>query len=104
MRAVYLGQDANSDKERLSKMETHLTVMVIPDQSNQSNSLSVSTFGGSILVALNWCGYPQGTKVLNKGATLMNIHKFIDMNEVIASNHPLAKGTTDSATQVIVSH
>ncbi|EOD2232487.1 hypothetical protein ACQCM2_004871, partial [Escherichia coli] len=40
--------------------------MVIPDQSNQSNSLSVSTFGGSILVALNWCGYPQGTKVLNK--------------------------------------
>ncbi|HDS9806562.1 TPA: hypothetical protein QH917_003957 [Escherichia coli] len=34
----------------------------------------------------------------------MNIHKFIDMNEVIASNHPLAKGTTDSVTQVIVSH
>ena len=34
----------------------------------------------------------------------MNIHKFIDMNEVIASNHPLANGTSDSVTQVIVSH
>ncbi|HFO1840005.1 TPA: AP2 domain-containing protein [Escherichia coli] len=34
----------------------------------------------------------------------MNIHKFIDMNEVIASNHPLANGTTDSVTQVIVAH
>ncbi|HGB9620147.1 TPA: AP2 domain-containing protein [Escherichia coli] len=34
----------------------------------------------------------------------MNIHKFIDLNEVIASNHPLANGTTDSVTQVIVAH
>lgn len=34
----------------------------------------------------------------------MNIHKFIDMNEVIVNNRPLAKGTTDSVTQVIVSH
>ncbi|HFV6765226.1 TPA: hypothetical protein ACH9ZX_000844, partial [Escherichia coli] len=54
--------------------------MVIPDQSNQSNSLSVSTFGGSILVALNWCGYPQGTKVLNKRSNLYMTIKSIVIN------------------------
>lgn len=31
----------------------------------------------------------------------MNIHKFIDLNEVIASNHPLANGTTDSVQKTL---